>query len=365
MTSPDSATPLPERNLDLLRSTAVLCVVACHLMTAAGMSAGYGRYVSSTLGDFGVYVFFVHTALVLMGSLEREGNRSGWVRSFYVRRAFRIYPLAIVAILLVVATGEPASGHAAPLAIPASAFPRFTTRAVLSDIALVQNLTAKPSLLGPIWTLPVELQMYLLLPVCFLAARRGAAAVGTLFVAFAIAYLVVAHPAAPMLARLTVFAYGPCFLAGVVAYFLMRQKSVRIQLPVWTLAAVVVIAAVYLSVVLPSRHLPLIWLAPLAIGFVLPFVRNAAPSRITRAAHTLCTYSYGVYLFHVPVIWLSVIRLHAFPWPIRIATLVAGITVLPWLGYRVLERPMIDLGKRIARGRVPVRDDAIALAPAP
>jgi len=365
VTSPSSITPLPERNLDLLRSVAVLSVVACHLMTATGMSVGYGGSVSSTLGDFGVYIFFVHTALVLMGSLEREGTRGGWVTSFYLRRAFRIYPLAIVAVLLVVATGEPGAGHAAPLVVATSGFPRITTRAVLSDLALVQNLTGQPSLLGPVWTLPIELQMYLLLPACFLAARRGAAAVGTMFVAFAVAYLAVAHPAVPLLARFTVFAYGPCFLGGVVAYFLMRHMRTRAQLPGWTFAVVVTAAAIYISVVLPYRHLPLIWLAPLAIGCALPFVRNASSSRITRAAHTLCTYSYGVYLFHVPVIWLSVIRLHAFPWPVRVATPVAGITLLPWLGYRILERPMIDFGKRLARARVPITEDAITLAPAP
>src|SRR6185312_1410325 len=123
--SRDSITALPERNLDLLRAMAVLSVVVCHLMAATGMSVGYGRYVASTLGDFGVYVFFVHTALVLMGSLEREGIRAGWVTSFYIRRAFRIYPLAIVAILLVVATGEPASGHAAPLGTSLSGLSRF------------------------------------------------------------------------------------------------------------------------------------------------------------------------------------------------------------------------------------------------
>jgi len=361
----DSITPLPERNLDLLRAVAVLSVVACHLITATGLSVGAGRSLSSTLGDFGVYIFFVHTALVLMGSLEREGVRGGWVTSFYVRRVFRIYPLAIVAVLLIVATGEPASGHAAPLVVPPDGFPRFTTNGVLSDLALVQNLTGQPSLLGPTWTLPVELQMYLLLPLCFLAARRGTAAVGAMFVAFAVAYLLVAHPVLPLLARLTVFAYGPCFLAGVVAYFLIRRHTARFQLPVWALAVVVVVAAVYLAAVLPSRHLPLIWLAPLAVGCALPFVRHASPSRMTRAAHTLCTYSYGVYLFHVPVIWLSVIRLHASAWPVRVATLIAGITLLPWLGYRFLERPMIDLGKRIAGARVPIPDDAIALAPAP
>ena len=60
------------------------------------------------LGRFGVLLFFVHTALVLMSSIERQGtHRAGWVRAFYVRRALRIYPLAVVTILLVAACAVP------------------------------------------------------------------------------------------------------------------------------------------------------------------------------------------------------------------------------------------------------------------
>ena len=103
---------------------------------------------------------------------------------------------------------------------------------MLSDLALVQNLTAQHSLLGPTWTLPVELQMYLMLPACFLAARRGAMAVGSTFIAFIAGYLMVAHPVVPLMSRLTVFAYGPCFLGGVLAYSLMRRGRDGSGLPV-------------------------------------------------------------------------------------------------------------------------------------
>src|SRR5271163_66338 len=73
-------------NLDLLRAVAVGLVFVFHLALTMG-------YVG--LGDpalCGVLLFFVHTALVLMMSMERLGlsGRSLYT-TFFVRRIFRIY----------------------------------------------------------------------------------------------------------------------------------------------------------------------------------------------------------------------------------------------------------------------------------
>jgi peptidoglycan/LPS O-acetylase OafA/YrhL len=59
-------------------------------------------------GQLGVLLFFIHTSLVLMMSLARlEKSEGGLAARFYIRRAFRIYPLAIVAVLSVVALQIP------------------------------------------------------------------------------------------------------------------------------------------------------------------------------------------------------------------------------------------------------------------
>src|SRR5688500_16522490 len=97
-------------NLDALRAFAVLLVLADHVLeTFAALDGGNFHPFDRSLGRLGVLLFFVHTCFVLMGSLERGGG-AGWAfaREFYVRRAFRIYPLAIVCVLAVVAAGVPA-----------------------------------------------------------------------------------------------------------------------------------------------------------------------------------------------------------------------------------------------------------------
>src|SRR5271166_1310398 len=91
-------------NLDVLRAIAVMCVFFSHLFhfSRGGGETEFGWH----LGQLGVLMFFVHTSLVLMFSLERSsGKDAGVFVPFYVRRAFRIYPLSMVSVLFVYLTG--------------------------------------------------------------------------------------------------------------------------------------------------------------------------------------------------------------------------------------------------------------------
>jgi peptidoglycan/LPS O-acetylase OafA/YrhL len=335
---------LPERALDLVRATAVVSVVACHGLTTV-IPEFAPHSIGATLGIFGVLLFFVHTALVLMASIERQGERPDWIAAFYTRRAFRIYPLAIAVVALVVATGDPAAGHLIPRGTVAT-FPAFDWPTVASNLALMQNLTGSRNILGTLWTLPIELQMYLLLPACYLAARSGAKAMAAMFVAFGAAYLLVAHPIIPAMQRLTVFAFGPCFLAGVVAYYLLRRDA-RPVLPSWSIGPILILSAVYLHVALAQPHRPLTWLSPMMVGVAIPFVAEPAVSRLTRLAHTICTYSYGVYLLHVPVFWFAAVKMESYPALVRVLVAVTGLIALPWAAYHLLEKPGIDAGRAL------------------
>ena len=63
-------TRLPERGLDVLRAFAVLCVLFDH---SVEIVTGPLPWLSR-IGLTGVLIFFVHTSLVLMASLERSGD---------------------------------------------------------------------------------------------------------------------------------------------------------------------------------------------------------------------------------------------------------------------------------------------------
>src|ERR1700730_13549337 len=101
-------------NLDLLRALAVSMVLVFHLLRYYGISTVHGTSLAY-LGLGGVLFFFVHTSLVLMFSLERlQQQHRGFQLycSFLVRRVFRIYPLSVVAITIIVLFHLPLGGLA-------------------------------------------------------------------------------------------------------------------------------------------------------------------------------------------------------------------------------------------------------------
>src|SRR5579862_2325059 len=144
-------------NLDLLRSCAVLFVFASHLMEAfPGFRIGGHQF--SYLGLWGVLLFFVHTSLVLMFSLERQEQRLPgqpiyW--PFLIRRCFRIYPLSILMVLFVVAFALPVGTMRGGQFLPIH--PGWS--GLVANLLLVQNIFGW-SVLAPLWSLPYEMQMY-------------------------------------------------------------------------------------------------------------------------------------------------------------------------------------------------------------
>jgi len=291
-------TELPERDLDILRMFAVLFVLGDHLMSVNGVRLPL--ITDWALGRLGVLLFFFHTSTVLMSSLERGGTSNGWVRRFYVRRALRIYPLAIATVLAVVLFTIPTNPRGSPAA--------HTFRIIAANLTLTQNLAGIPDVLGPLWSLPLEVQMYVVLPVAYLIARKG---VRPALLLFAIAAIVgLAYPTArahlPGIWRLNVLSFAPMFTFGVLFY------------------------------------------AWLSAGHRMPQPRE---SRFTRGAKIICTYSYGIYLLHYVALWVAFVRMQNAPAVIQWGTFVALVVSLPYVAYRFIERPGIELGQRLVHRR--------------
>src|SRR5579862_8819920 len=207
-------------NLDFLRTCAVLLVVAFHLMLFF-QYAQKGTFNLHDLGHLGVLLFFVHTSLVLMFSLERQINRNpnAFFGSFYARRCFRIYPLSLLVVLAVDKLKLPV-GHLRDGIFSAV---HLNHEQILSNLLLVQNISHTDSIIAPLWSLPYEMQMYVLLPFLFLLARKNQKwfFIGALWVAStALGYL--PH----VLHRTPDFViYVPCFMAGILAYKLTESQT--------------------------------------------------------------------------------------------------------------------------------------------
>ena len=337
-------------NLDFLRSVAVLLVLIDHLFMAAGLASHFP--VIYDMGRLGVLLFFVHTSRVLMLSLERSEKRNGGglFRSFYIRRAFRIYPLTIACILLVSAFHMPQQPGEPPIARG-----HFQ---ILANLLLVQNLAGQPNVIGPLWSLPLEVQMYVALPFLFVFARRRSAA-ALLLLGFTAALIGLAFERLLSihlvlgLGRLSILDFTPCFVAGVMSYRLSRNRPPAVSSWLWPVAVVAVVTLALLwQLVSPGSidRYPAYrgWVVCWILGVLIPQFREVRPRWLQTASHYVAKYSYGIYLGQVPALWIGFTfwpqMAGAFRWIVSVL-LLAGIAVA---GYHAIENPGILLGKLVA-----------------
>ena len=325
-----------ESNLDILRSMAVLSVFVSHLVLAVNYGkVNYDdRFVWGidvwTLGRAGVLLFFVHTSLVLMLSMERMAH-TGWglVWRFYVRRLFRIYPLSIGCCVLVSVFSIPRNVLGEPFV--------WSWRLFASNVLLIQNLTGDKSLTSPLWSLPYEVQMYLALPFLFLALRTRR--IGVLFtLMFAAVFLGW---------RVPLLEFAPCFLAGICAFLLLRYR--KAFFPWWIWPAFLVCALSAYCLFDPSRITARkSWTLCAMVGLSIPFFQGCVTPVIVWTSKMIARYSYGIYLSHFPLMWIFFCWV-SWPTEARFLLFAISVVVLPVLGYHLLEKPLIEVGVGLTR----------------
>ena len=317
-------------------------------------------------------LFFVHTSLVLMMSMERLrlSGRDLYI-AFMTRRFFRIYPLSILSVLVVVCFRVPANSWLG--GYQWAGWPAF-----VSNIFLTQNLTQSSSVNCVLWSLPFEIQMYALLPLFFLGAlhfpsHRWMAGIWLVAAGIAAAeYIARSGVSSPdfLIAR-----YFPCFLTGVFAWRLMTNRSGRKpRLPGW--AWVVYLVALVLAYrfvdamrvygpgALATLHTALrndhhVWWPPYfdlvndwlfcaAAGLAIPLFLEIRSGLLKWISKQTARYSYGIYVSHVPVLWLCFGVWHPGSPAVSAALALLLTAVISILAYHCVEDPAIRAGKRVA-----------------
>ena len=333
-------------SLDGLRLMSFLIIFIHHMPEGAAIQ------VFAERGKIAVELFFVISAYLLFRLLEAEDQKKGQidVRNFFVRRALRIYPLLVVYYLL---TFVAQAGFLDP-----RAWVRLFTSLANVDNLVVwfwgYNFTVPA--VGHLWTLSFEFQVYLLLPLAFMAWRRW----GTRrFLWGLLAFEVVAFTC-----RWWAIHSGVQADPSVYVTPYLRPESILLGLalavvkptwkPRWSILAAVVAMAIYLSLPLGDelvRYFP----AAVVVTGLMDGGLRAGPLRAFLAWHpirSLGIISYGLYVFHIAAIWTVVTLLHlpslAFLWhgPV-IVVLSLSLTILAAAAsYRWIERPFLRLKLR-------------------
>jgi peptidoglycan/LPS O-acetylase OafA/YrhL len=333
-------------NLDLLRAIAVLLVLAQHLFYK--LPAGWLPWIAGrSPGLFGVLLFFVHTSLVLMFSMQRSGLRGApLLKNFYTRRIFRVYPLALVAVISVLALRLNSDVNGVPGLSHDPTTP--TARTIVAHVLLIQNIAEVKSNPNVLWSLPFEVQMYVVLPSLFLWVSgrprfRPLAAVWCLSVLAGWAQPQIPGPLQPYGIQLfSILIYVPCFLSGVIAFTLLPRRPV---LKSWMWPAFI-LSLLFIYSARPG--LPVAWLLCLVLGLMIPMFEEIKSNWLRIASHEIAKYSYGIYLTHPFCLWFALVVLAAAaPW-MKAVVMIASLVILPVIAYHCIEKPLIIMGQRLA-----------------
>jgi peptidoglycan/LPS O-acetylase OafA/YrhL len=147
-------------SLDGLRAISISLVVLSHLIKWKHVSLG----LMETYGALGVHVFFVLSGYLITNLLLREHEQTSTIslREFYIRRAFRIFPAALVflAVVTVLYWHDIRWYHLA------------------AALFYVANMDmARPWIFGHLWSLSIEEQFYLLWPLALKKWHRHKTAI--------------------------------------------------------------------------------------------------------------------------------------------------------------------------------------------
>jgi peptidoglycan/LPS O-acetylase OafA/YrhL len=288
--------------LDGLRAIAVLAVIAQHTLPMPA---------ALNIGRLGVRLFFVLSGFLITGILLRSKVKSPdgpakWyaLRSFYVRRLLRIFPLyyLVIGVALVLALG------------PARAY-------VVSLLSYTSNLQgaaeghflAAP--LGHFWSLAVEEQFYMLWPtfILFLPWRSLPYAVATMIVAGPISRFFVLrwtgnHVSAQLVTTSCLDTLGGGALLALLAHRDSLGSALRERLG-WLCAVggIALLAALVVMRVMNTGYTPYVVLEDTASTLMFVALVHRAATGFRGWAGGLLewrplvyvgTISYGVYVFH-------------------------------------------------------------------
>jgi peptidoglycan/LPS O-acetylase OafA/YrhL len=307
--------------LDGLRGLAALYVVINHVFLRAfpGYPVDHAPFWAGWFiyGRFAVVVFIVLSGFSLALSPARSGWRLDGISRYARSRARRILPAYWAALAFSLAVAwlvVPQPGNGAPDAA-----------SVVVNGLLVQNVVGAPSPNAPFWSMAVEVQLYVLLPLLLLLVRRWGAAAMLATVTLVVAAVGIVGP---HVTRLDTFVtqsppdLAALFAVGIVSAGVLRARAARggaggTRAPrtswPWAWLALAAAAPVFATIAWRGSVWTLdrlFWvdlaLGP-AIACLLISLATGRPASLlrlldSRPIRSLGASSYSLYLTHAPIV---------------------------------------------------------------
>jgi peptidoglycan/LPS O-acetylase OafA/YrhL len=370
-------TRLPE--LDGLRGLAILLVLVFHYFAGPAQPAP-GSWLALAVRPLlyawsGVDLFFVLSGFLIGGILIDQRASGNYFRVFYFRRACRILPLYYAWLLIYFALRL--MFQSAPWDTLLSHQFRDPGLTLWPYGLFLQNFSMSaagefgPAWLGATWSLAVEEQFYLVLPllVRWLPPRRLPGALGLLIIAAPLARIALYQRFPGNF--LPAYTLMPCradaLLLGVLCAWAVRQEGLRLWLARRTgLLYLLLLSLLAATGLMIARGYPRESFAMAAPGYSLLALlyacllllavseRRGPVSALLRwtPLRRLGLLAYGIYIFHLAA---NVIchQLILGRWPqmktaadlgVSVVALLVTFTVA-WLSWNLFERRLVRIGQ--------------------
>ncbi|MFT3973565.1 MAG: acyltransferase [Amaricoccus sp.] len=336
---------------DWIRIVLAVSVAATHINSIVPRDAGH--FALPPAYHFGIlYAFFGLSGFLVTASAERLG-----LANFMLNRSLRIFPALMVDIAL---SAMLLGAIFTTLPLGAYYAHPMTHRYLLNMVGAVQlhlpgvfETSTVPAVNYSLWTVPFELACYALIGGLIVTRSFRLApllALGWVAAGFAVAALPALGPLDPALNHLFVLKGSRllvAFLLGIAAYRWRNQIPRDPRLLAAAIAACIALDLLLApsedDVFYPTLSL-LLGVPVLYVTLWLGTAELPTPALLKRG-----DYSYGIYLYHWPIMQALVLVLpnlgHAGLYFLVIMPVVAGFAALSW---HLIEKPVLAQRRRFS-----------------
>ncbi len=305
-----------DNNFNLIRIVAALAVLVTHsfaLALGTGDAEPFRKSLGMSLGDMALDAFFITSGFLVTASLLKKQR----ITEYFWARALRIFPALLLMLLLTVfLLGICFTTCSVSTYLSSAETYIYFAKCLTLITGVAYNLPGvfdsnplNNMVNGSLWTLPIEVIMYIVLALGWFALQKVPKLRSTAF-KIAIVYftfvagihMLVRHfffPTPSLFERLSFM-----FFAGAT-FYILRARIILIRWLFWFFV-------ISLSLATVNKHVFFV-IYVFTIAYILLYIAYI-PSGLVRKYNQLGDYSYGIYIY---------------AWPVQqsIAALIPGVSV--------------------------------------
>ncbi|MGQ9427665.1 acyltransferase family protein [Gilvimarinus sp. F26214L] len=378
-----------DSTLDGLRGMAVIAVILFHSSilgpNQAESSISKLLLVLLDLGWAGVDLFFVLSGFLITRIVLAARTRKGWLKSFFIKRVFRILPMYFLFVTLLLLLSYTIFKHRADFVFIREQQAYFWF--MLQNFLPLMNMNWPPSLFhsGHLWTLAVEWQFYMIWP--FLAgwlSHRALTISCIVVIIVALASRLVLSGLEAHIAFIYTLTFSRMDSLAIGALVALALQSSIDNTTLRKLSNVLVFTGVGFFLVTMylygriSYHLPIMYtigytlLAAFFAGLLLKVIVANEKGMLRSMFSSQCLtavgkYSYAMYIIHLPLMssfgnfLMRFIGKEFYAQLIYLPVLFIATLSIAWLTWRTIEAPALLYARKRAISSSPVPSKAPTL----